>query len=199
MTSMEFKENGIKDGMIGGENKEQKSAKMKKNLIFFKIYFNFNTHMYYLQDMGAGYGTFVKTNDNIIIKENTIINIGETYLIFSFDKKDMKTEQFQNTNNLYLKIYSNEIEYEPLFLCSLKKDIYKLGRSDQCDISIDDGMLSRVHCILFFFNNAWYIKDGNEEGNQSTNGTWVYASEEIEIFEGMIFKSNSCNFVCKYQ
>ena len=60
-------------------------------------------------------------------------------------------------------------------------------------------MLSRIHCILTYIDNNWYIRDGNEEGNDSTNGTWLYASDEIEIKEGLIFKSNSCNFLCQYQ
>ena len=40
------------------------------------------------------------------------------------------------------------------------------------------------------------IKDGNKEGKQSTNGTWLYCSEDYEIFDEMIFKSNKYNFFC---
>ena len=43
------------------------------------------------------------------------------------------------------------------------------------------------------------FKDGNEEGNESTNGTWIYALDDIEIKDGMKFKSNSCNFVCRLE
>ena len=77
--------------------------------------------------------------------------------------------------------------------------IYQIGRSDKCDVYIRDKMLSRIHCIIFYIDNNWYIKDGNENGNESTNGTWIYANEETEIKEGMRFKSNSCNFYCKFQ
>lgn len=179
---------------VNGENKGKKDG--KKN-IFFKIFFNINTHLYYLQDMGAGYGTFIKITDEVIIKENIIINVGETYLIFSFDKKNCSEEE--NPDDLYLKIYSNENEYEPIILKYTIKPLYTLGRSEKCDVIIEDGMLSRIHCVLYYNNNVWAIRDGNENGLPSTNGTWVYASEETEIVEGMIFKSNSCNFVCKYQ
>ena len=149
--------------------------------------------------MGVGYGSFVKLVDSFIIKENSIVNIGESYLIFSFDKKNLQLNEEINDDDLFLKIYSNENEYEPVILKNNSEIIYTVGRSDKCDILIQDKMLSRVHCTLTYINNFWYLKDGNEEGNESTNGTWIYAGEETEIKEGMIFKSNSCNFLCKYQ
>ena len=167
--------------------------------IFFKITYNINNHTYFLQDMGVGYGTFIKLQDSFIIKENSIVNIGESYLIFSFDKKNLQLNQEINDDDLFLKIYSNDSDYEPIICKNNPEIIYTVGRSDKCDILIKDKMLSRVHCILTYIDNCWYIKDGNEEGNESTNGTWLYAADETEVKEGMIFKSNSCNFLCKYQ
>ena len=158
-----------------------------KNNIFFRIHYNNEKKIYYLLDMGVGYGTFYKIEEEAVIKENSIVNIGESYLVFSFSKK-----------NLFLKIYSNEKENDPIIIPSNDK-IYKLGRTEKCDIVIKDKMLSREHCILYYLDNNWYIKDGNEKGIESTNGTWVYVSEDIEIKEGMKFKSNSCNFLCSYQ
>ena len=148
--------------------------------------------------MGVGYGTFYKIEEETIIKENSIINIGESYLVFSFNKKNLEDNQDIKEDDLFLKIYSNEGEYSPMIMQSNDK-IYKLGRTEKCDVVIRDKMLSRVHCILYYLDNNWYIKDGNDKGNESTNGTWLYALEDIEIKEGMKFKSNSCNFICKYQ
>ena len=60
-------------------------------------------------------------------------------------------------------------------------------------------MLSRIHCIVCYDKNynIWVIKDGGDKG-MSTNGTWIFAFDEIEIKEGMIFKINanllSCHF-----
>jgi len=165
---------------------------------FFKIFYDNEKSLYYLMDLGQGYGTFYKIVEETIIIDNTIINIGESYLIFSFKKNNENDEEEINENDLYLKIYSNEGEYDPLVIQSVEK-VYKIGRSEKCDIFIKDKMLSRVHCELSFIDNNWYIKDGNEDGVESTNGTWVYANDETEIKEGMKFKSNSCNFVCKFQ
>ena len=165
---------------------------------FFKIFYDYDKHLYYLIDLGVGYGTFYKIEEETTIKENSIVNIGESYLVFTFKDKRMDTEEQLNDDYLILKIYSNDQEYEPIIIESNDK-VYQVGRSDKSDVYIKDRMLSRVHCILFYIDNNWYIKDGNENKNESTNGTWMYANEETEIKEGMKFKSNSCNFVCKFQ
>ena len=144
----------------------------------FKIFYDFNKHLYYLKDLGVGYGTFYKIEEEVLIKQNSIINIGESYLIFYFQNEN-------NEEDLFLKIYQNEGEYPPIIIKS--KKINQVGRSDKCDVYIKDKMLSRVHCILFYIDNNWYIKDGNENGNESTNGTWLYALEDIEIKDGMKF------------
>ena len=186
----EIKENN--NNLISTSIEKNKSA-------FFKIFYDFDKHIYYLLDLGVGYGTFFKIEEDIAIKENTIINIGECYLIFSFRQTNIENEEeIINEDDLYLKIYSNEIEYEPMIIPANDR-IYQIGRSDKCEIYIRDRMLSRIHCIIFYIDNNWYIKDGNENGNESTNGTWLYANEETEIKEGMRFKSNSCNFYCKFQ
>ena len=179
-------------------NLMMRSSEKNKN-IFFKIYYNSANETFYLMDMGVGYGTFYKIEEETIIKENNIINIGESYLIFSFNKINEDENQEIKEDDLFLKIYSNDGQYEPIIMQKADDKIYKLGRSEKCDVVIKDKMLSRVHCILYYLDNNWYIKDGNEKGNESTNGTWLYALEEIEIKEGMRFKSNSCNFICNYQ
>ena len=179
-------------------NLMMRSSEKNKN-IFFKIYYNSANETFYLMDMGVGYGTFYKIEEETIIKENNIINIGESYLIFSFNKINEDENQEIKEDDLFLKIYSNDGQYEPIIIQKTDDKIYKLGRSEKCDVVIKDKMLSRVHCILYYLDNNWYIKDGNEKGNESTNGTWLYALEEIEIKEGMRFKSNSCNFICNYQ
>ena len=189
------------------ELKENKNNNLLSNSLdksknaFFKIFFDYEKNLYYLIDLGLGYGTFFKIEENMPIKDNCIINIGESYLIFSFKKKK-KIEEIEeeiNENDLFLKIYSNEGEYEPMIIQANYEKVYQVGRSDCCDVYIKDRMLSRIHCILFFSDNNWYIKDGNKNGNESTNGTWMYANEETEIKEGMKFKSNSCNFYRKFQ
>ena len=190
----------LKDSKNNSNNLISTSFEKSKSAILFKIFYDFDKHIFYLMDLGVGYGTFYKIEEDVVIKENSIINIGESYLVFSFQKKnnDNENEEEVNEDDLYLKIYSNEGEYEPMIIQSNDR-VYQVGRSEVCDVYIKDKMLSRIHCILFYIDNNWYIKDGNGNGNESTNGTWLFANEETEIKEGMKFKSNSCNFLCKFQ
>ena len=185
---------------------------------FFKIFFDKNTEKYFIKDLGSGFGTFIRLmkDENYILKDNTLINIGNSFLIFSysnnFDTNNLNEENNNNnlnnyfTNNydsiencnLYLKICSGENKYST-FVFDDKNKIYSLGRNDKCDVIIHDKMLSRIHCIVCYDKNynIWVIKDGGDKG-MSTNGTWIFAFDEIEIKEGMIFKINanllSCHF-----
>lgn len=151
--------------------------------------------------MGTGYGTFVKMEE-AIIRENTIINIGDSYLVFSFCvplELSMNNNSIENQTEeeLYLKIYNLEKEYKPIIFKNLENEFFTLGRSDKCYVVIHDKMLSRIHCLISWVDGNWVIRDGNEKGEQSTNGTWIFACQEVEITNNMIFKSNSCNFTCK--
>ena len=189
--------NNETDNNNNGNNLATKNFEKIKSA-FFKIFYDYDKHIYYLIDLGVGYGTFYKIEEETVLKENSIVNIGESFLVFSFRNKEIETEEQFNEDDLILKIYSNDQEYDPIIIQSNDR-IYQVGRSDKCDVYIKDRMLSRVHCILIFIDNNWYIKDGNENNIESTNGTWMFANEETEIKEGMKFKSNSCNFVCKFQ
>ena len=166
--------------------------------IFFKIEYDKSLQKYFLKDMGHGFGTFILIN-NILIKENNIINIGDSYIVFSFKmENDISTENESNDESLYLKIYNGKRKYEPIIIknkCDTK--LYTIGRSENNDVMIEDNMLSREHCFIYYDKKNWYIKDGNKNGSPSTNGTWLFAYEPIEILNEMVFKSNSYNFVCK--
>lgn len=170
----------------------------KNEGIFFKIQFDFFNHKYYLKDMGSGFGTYIKI-DNRTIKENTIINIGDSFLIFSYQiylnfGKDKKSN---NHKLLLLKIYNREGESQPIIL-GKNKELYTIGRAKDADVPINDITLSRINCFLYYKNGIWEIQDGNQNGEYSTNGTWIYALEETEIVDNMIFKSNKFNFHCKF-
>lgn len=64
-----------------------------------------------------------------------------------------------------------------IMLDPIKKPIAVLGRTDDCEIIVDDTILSKKHCT-FTFNpdlEIWTITDGyNLRG--SLNGTWIYMS-----------------------
>ena len=88
----------------------------KNKGIFFKIYYNPVNHLYFLKDMGVGYGTFIKLQEETVIKENSIVNIGESYLIFSFDKKSLQLNQEINDDDLLLKNQMKMKKYQKKFI-----------------------------------------------------------------------------------
>lgn len=71
-----------------------------------------------------------------------------------------------------------------------------MGRSPNCDVRIEDDLLSKMQATIYYCQRlqSWVIKDGFE-GQNSTNGTWIYVSEDTPIETGMLFKSNQTFFV----
>lgn len=82
-------------------------------------------------------------------------------------------------NMINIKVFSGIKKYDPLNF-QPSKSIIKFGRSAECEVAIEDAMLSRVHCCIEYKENfGWIIRDGyqsrkgsNFENKFSTNGTW---------------------------
>ena len=68
-----------------------------------------------------------------------------------------------------------------------------IGRTPNCDIRIEDKLLSKAQAIIKFDGMHWVLIDGFD-GRESTNGTWLYLNEDCDIEDGMIFKSNQTFF-----
>ena len=198
---------------------------MKKYGRYFYIYFNPDYMKYYVKDCGMSYGTFIKIQNELILKDNYVINIGDSYLDISIgiENKSFLKDNINNgskyqrqifsqsdseyDNNLNLKIISKDKIYDPVNFLPTKSKI-KIGRASNCEIVIDDILLSRIHCTIEYKNNiGWIIRDGynNNKNNEesidikaSTNGTWLYAHEDTPIYEGMILRSDNNLFRCKF-
>lgn len=147
---------------------------------------------YFLRDLGNGFGTFVKITGEIVLKDNSLIHIGDSYIVCSLgieeeiliSENDMKLPSSASNNTysnlLNLKIFSGNAKYDPINFQPSKSAI-KIGRSLDNEVVIDDNMLSRVHCTIEHKNPiGWVIQDGhftkNHQGQHevkhSTNGTW---------------------------
>ncbi len=71
-----------------------------------------------------------------------------------------------------------------------------MGRYSSADVILDDKLLSKMHFVIVYSEkDGWIISDGYGD-KPSTNGTWLYINEDIEIFDKMIFKSNQTIFQC---
>ena len=178
------------DYLLGPKEQEYDEQFIGKH---FLIRFDNDTKRYYIRDLGNGFGTFIKLINEEKIKDNLLINIGETYIVFSFNN--------DNENELIIKLFTGEEQRNSYsFNCEDQKCIL-IGRdSSLCDVIIDDKMLSRVHCCIKYKEKenekGWYLKDGNLQGKKSTNDTWFYSAEETLIYDQMIFKTNHHLFKC---
>ena len=178
------------DYLLGPKDQEYDEQFIGKH---FQIRFDNDTKKYYIKDLGNGFGTFIKLINEEKIKDNLLINIGETYIVFSFNN--------DNENELIIKLFSGEEQQSSYTFNSENQKCIIIGRDSYlCDIIIDDKMLSRVHCCINYKEKGnekgWFIKDGNLEGKKSTNDTWFYSAEETLIYNQMIFKTNHNLFKC---
>ena len=213
------------DGQISTMINVSSILEIKKYGRYFYIYFNPDYMKYYVKDCGMTYGTFIKIQNELILKDNYVINIGDSYLDISigienksflkdnrnngskYQKKVFSQSDSEYDNNLNLKIISKDKIYDPVNFLPTKSKI-KIGRASNCEIVIDDILLSRIHCTIEYKNNiGWIIRDGynNNKNNEesidikaSTNGTWLYAHEDTPIYEGMILRSDNNLFRCKF-
>ena len=162
--------------------------------IHFEIRYDENEFKYFIKDLGSGYGTFIKLDEPLKIKNNLLINIGDTFIVFSFK------ENSEKQNILILKLFTGNEQSETYEFTSEKKNII-IGRDISSDIYIEDKLLSRKHCYIYYENNnenkdCWFIKDGDINGKKSTNDTWLYSLEDTLIYDQMIFKTNHNLFKC---
>ena len=187
------------------ENNYEDNGNYGKN---FMIKFNPEDLNYYIKDLGKGFGTFIKIQEWTEIKNNFLINIGDNYIVLSFeddddeDKKNNIMKKSKSDNSLNIKIFSLNTNIKSYKFFPSQCPI-TIGRSKDNNIYIDDDMLSRIHCTIDFGNEKWFIQDGyaknglnEEEIKKSTNGCWIYAYDEIQIVNKMIFKSNHNIFIC---
>ena len=76
--------------------------------------------------------------------------------------------------------------------------IITMGRTPECDIKINDKLLSKAQCyikMVFLQDGSyrWVLFDG-VNGKPSTNGTWLYINEDMHMYDGMVFKANQTIF-----
>jgi len=185
------------DFLLGPKGQEYDEEFMGRH---FQIRFDENTKKYYIKDLGKGFGTFIKLVSETKIKDNLFINIGKTYIVFSFNNEDEK--------EIIIKIFTGEEQCFTHIYNSVNEKCIIIGRDSKlCNVIIKDKMLSRIHCCINYKENktddgickGWYLIVGDLKGKKSTNDTWLYSAEDTLIYDKMIFKTNHNLFKCIYK
>lgn len=157
----------------------------------FQISYDVLKDIYYIKDLKLGFGTFAKLKGSINIKNNTLVLLGDNFILINF------VPLTPEVSRLRLKVYgkySGDVFY---FNASDYLDnCINIGRHESCEVKLQGSLVSKVHCTIFFTpEKGWVLCDGNVSNHLiSTNGTWIYINENLEIYDSMIFKSGRIMF-----
>ncbi len=124
--------------------------------------------------------------------------MGESYIVTNLQQ--LEDQGPDEVVQLKLRVFSVvKADTPDLYCCQHKDQVLVIGRSPNCDIRIDDELLSKMQATVVYDVKLgmWVIIDGFE-GKASTNGTWLYLNEEVKIKSGMLFKSNQTFFQADY-
>ena len=189
---------------------------------YFQITYNVIMKKYLLKDLGIGLGTFIKIKESFLLKDNSLINIGDSFIVVNFESENDKQQhddlavttiesKFQGIGKkISLKIFeedpithqhcTNMFTFEPI-----EHKRVTIGRKNHGnDVELNDTLISKTNTTVEYVEQeGWLIKDGKYESNTkemkpSTNGTWVLAVEDYPITEGLIFKGHFNLFCCNF-
>ena len=164
----------------------------------FYIRFDVNQNCYLIKDCGTGYGSFMKIINQMKIMDNTLINIGNNYLVFTFgnDDQEQYNSNIESEKILSVKVFMGET-HNYLFAFNQKQtNKITIGKNENCNIVLNDNMVDDIHCLIEYKRGlGWVIIDGYLN-KKSERGTWICLSEETKIFEGMIIQSNQNIYEC---
>ena len=151
-------------------------------------------YMLWLIDLGSVCGTYVKVSNeapvelsrgqSFLIGSDIIIDIEDvcnTPLVSvpSEGPEDSLTPREVSQPSIKVtigRIPDNEEStlnrHSQLFLAEHTLQTFLIGRSNNCDIKLNDSTISRVQCRVIFSKDRWVMLDG-VEGKSSVNGTWL--------------------------
>jgi hypothetical protein len=102
--------------------------------------------------LGIGFGVFKKMEKNSsLLKDNMLINVGEAYIVVNLYPEGAE-EQGMPYETLKLKMFGGPNNGEVYEFCiddmqSNNKEIL-IGRTPECDLKINDKLLSKIQCHI---------------------------------------------------
>ena len=165
----------------------------------FAIFYNLLDGNYYIKDFNTGVGALMKIK-KIELDLNTLINIGSNYLVIYINNNIITFKIFNNSTVSDRKYNDENIgqnyvtkEYR---IKENEDSVITIGRSQKCDIIIEDMMLSKIQAFIEYNSKTkkFYLNDGDET-KESTNGTWVFILNATKITNNFMFKAEHTLFL----
>ena len=149
----------------------------------FVIFFERDTSKYYFRSLKESeISVYVRINKNYFITSKKYFQVGDKVFHVEPGKNTIKIVIHND-----LKKNKKGEKYTEYQFNSSAGEI-SIGRSEICNIKLDETILSKVHCI-FNYNEkkqTWMISDGNGE-RKSTNGTWLFCNSKYELTDKYTF------------
>ena len=149
---------------------------------------------YYIKDFNTGLGALMKIK-KYTMDTTTLVNVGSNYLVIYLESNKITVKIF---NHSILENNENAAQACELKIFEFEQDknkIITIGRSQKCDIFLEDMMLSKTQaCIEYNANDGCvYLCDGDNK-KESTNGTWVFILNPFMITDNFLFKAEHTLF-----
>ena len=165
----------------------------------FAIFYNLLDGNYYIKDFNTGVGALMKIK-KMELDCNTLINIGSNYLVLYINNNTITFKIFNNSTVSEKKYNDDSINQNYVtkeYRINENEDsIITIGRSQKCDIIIEDMMLSKIQAFIEYNSKTkkFYLNDGDEM-KESTNGTWVFILNATKITNNFMFKAEHTLFL----
>jgi len=118
-----------------------------------------------------------------------VISIGQMQMIIFF--------AYDSDNSITIKIV-DDTDNDKTYKFKPNNAPITIGRGDKNSIPLQISGVSREHSLINYENKHWYIKDGSIDNKPSTNGTWLYLTEENEITNNSKIKAAETLFNFKF-
>ena len=140
----------INDFIVPSKDKETERRHRGRHL---QVEFKIESMSYFIKDLGIGFGAFARLDMPLELKDNHLLSLGESFIIvnlinekfslanYSISTYDSK-ESHERSFKLRLKLFGGPSTGEVFYFKPDQTSI-KIGRSTNCEVIIEDAVLSK--------------------------------------------------------
>mmetsp|Transcript_28369 Transcript_28369/g.50529 ORF Transcript_28369/g.50529 Transcript_28369/m.50529 type:complete len:301 (+) Transcript_28369:37-939(+) len=156
----------------------------------FQITYDQKSESYSLLDLGLGFGCYLKLTQPITLMDEQLLQVGKVFIVLKLVRSPDNI-----LPRLEVRVYgSSNSSINFCFPPIPERQSLTIGRLPENDIPIlDDDLLSKKQCTLFWTKSNWLLTDGDLE-QPSTNGTWIYVNRQWPLLEGDLIKASNTLF-----
>ena len=178
----------------------------------FEIRYFEDSDNYCAKDL-YGTGLFIKVNQPIKLKDNSIFSFIDSHIIVKIptDLNNKSYDSMEGVNRIIsFRVLYGENKNKEYTFNAIDKSLILFGRGrtvinnlDQISntelIEFQNDNISRIQSSVYYdwTDECWYLVDSNGE-IESMNGTWFLATEYTVLEENNIVKAGTTSFQCNH-